>query len=286
MPRGRVLVGLLVWAALGGCERRDRPPTAPNARERADVAPTQKPAAEVCARACDRFRGCTGELASAYGADAEAVSARFLFACDEECSGLEGTARGELGRVDDCTALDSCIAFYTCATGDPPPLALSTITARTPAPTCASLCARERRCRDQAQATAEEAESACVLSCEAAAQAQSPLPCGTRRTCGGLLGCVDGWRDSGYARERDAPPPGVSPVCDELCTRAIRCGAEASGEPLAEAELAELRDTMSSTYMECALQCGEDLRQDDGARFQKCLAKAECKAFEECADAL
>jgi hypothetical protein len=38
--------------------------------------------------------------------------------------------------------------------------------------------------------------------------------------------------------------------------------------------------------MECALQCGEDLDEKNRPRFDKCIAQAECEAFEECADAL
>ena len=45
-------------------------------------------------------------------------------------------------------------------------------------------------------------------------------------------------------------------------------------------------DTMASTYIECAVQCGKELREDNRKSFEECLAKQECEEFQECSDAL
>lgn len=269
-------------AVAPGCRKSGTEPTSPVARVQADEA-VVVPARQVCEDSCRRLDGCAATLASAYEVETSVVAARFVFDCGSECAGLEGPAKTEVAHLADCVALDDCAAFYTCSTGEPTPVATASFE---PAANCDGLCGRVLACRGAGEEESGEIESDCQLRCAGAdpegEQRKALMSCLDQRTCGGFLGCVETWRTGTDGGE--GPPPGVSGTCDGLCTRAIQCGAE--DENLSESELSELRDTMASTYMECAVQCEKDLHADNRADYDECVAVDDCEAFQKCSDAL
>jgi hypothetical protein len=142
----------------------------------------------------------------------------------------------------------------------------------------------------QDQARLEELEERCLLQCEATPEdgrARTELiGCIDHASCNGLLRCLDTWSQTDYTQV-DGPTPGISETCDAFCTRAIVCGAEQESLELDPAELEELKQVMTSTYVECAVQCGKDLDVGaDAARasFERCTAVATCTEFSACAD--
>jgi hypothetical protein len=65
------------------------------------------------------------------------------------------------------------------------------------------------------------------------------------------------------------------------------CGAEQESVELEPAELEELKQVMTSTYVECAVQCGKDLEiggEAAKASFEACTAVASCTDFSVCAN--
>jgi hypothetical protein len=142
----------------------------------------------------------------------------------------------------------------------------------------------------QDQARQDELEERCVLQCEATPQdsrARTELiGCVDHASCHGLLRCIDGWSQTDYSVV-DGPTPGINETCDGFCTRAIVCGAEQESVELEPAELEELKQVMTSTYVECAVQCGKDLEiggEAAKASFERCTAVASCTEFGVCAD--
>jgi hypothetical protein len=140
------------------------------------------------------------------------------------------------------------------------------------------------------QALRDELEERCLLQCEATAEdsrARTELiGCIDHGSCGGLLHCLDTWTETDYSDEV-GPTPGISPTCDSFCTRAILCGAEEEQVELEPEELDELKQTMTSTYVECAVQCGTDLEtggEAARAAFDACTAVETCEEFTTCAD--
>jgi hypothetical protein len=140
----------------------------------------------------------------------------------------------------------------------------------------------------QDQARLDELEERCLLQCEGTpedSRARTELiGCVDHVSCNGLLRCLDTWSQTDYSVV-DGPTPGISETCDAFCTRAIVCGAEQ--EELEPAELEELKQVMTSTYVECAVQCGKDL--DVGgdatrASFERCTAVPSCTEFSTCSD--
>jgi hypothetical protein len=146
-------------------------------------------------------------------------------------------------------------------------------------PTCA---------QDRAQL--DELEAHCVLQCEATpvdSRARTELiGCIDHASCDGLLRCLDTWSETDYA-DVDGPTPGISETCDAFCTRAIVCGAQQHDADLDPTALEELKQAMTSTYVECAVQCGKDLEVNGEAaraNFERCTAVASCTDFSTCAD--
>lgn len=142
----------------------------------------------------------------------------------------------------------------------------------------------------QDQARLDELEEHCVLQCEATpvdSRARTELiGCIDHASCNGLLHCLDTWSQTDYA-DVDGPTPGISETCDAFCTRAIVCGAQQDNVELEPGELEELKQVMTSTYVECAVQCGKDLDVGgDSARasFERCTAVPSCTEFSVCAD--
>lgn len=142
----------------------------------------------------------------------------------------------------------------------------------------------------QNQARQDELEERCVLQCEATpqeSQARTELiGCIDHASCDGLMRCLDSWAQTDYAVV-DGPTPGISETCDAFCTRAIVCGAEQESVELEPAELEELKQMMTSTYVECAVQCGKDLEiggEAGKASFERCTAIESCTDFSVCAN--
>jgi hypothetical protein len=142
----------------------------------------------------------------------------------------------------------------------------------------------------QDRARQDELEERCVLQCDATPQdsrARTELiGCIDHASCDGLLRCLDSWSQTDYGVV-DGPTPGISETCDAFCTRAIVCGAEQESVELEPAELEELKQVMTSTYVECAVQCGKDLDTSGEAAkasFERCTAVATCTEFSVCAD--
>jgi|GEM_PF-2288534 len=130
----------------------------------------------------------------------------------------------------------------------------------------------------------------CVLQCQTLAQDSRArfelIGCIDHGSCDGLLGCLDGWAATSY-EQPSGPTPGISPTCDSFCTRAIVCGAADEQLELEPHELEQLKQTMTSTYVECAVQCAHDLETGgDAARdtFEACTAVETCELFSTCAD--
>ncbi|NJK32113.1 MAG: hypothetical protein HC927_06685 [Deltaproteobacteria bacterium] len=106
-------------------------------------------------------------------------------------------------------------------------------------------------------------------------------------SCPGMLRCLDTWTETAYVSEpASGPVPGISESCDGFCTRAIECGAAAEGVELSPDELRVMKEVMTSTYVECAIQCEKDLERSSKAKegFDRCTATATCDEFFACAD--
>ena len=138
-----------------------------------------------------------------------------------------------------------------------------------------------------------ELEESCLLQCRATGEDSRArfdlVGCLDAGSCDGMLSCLDGWASTDYAALETVPGavPGMEEACDAFCTRAIVCGAEQEGLELGPEAIAELKQTMTSTYVECAVQCEKDI-DDDAARerFSKCAAAEACSDFQACADAM
>lgn len=135
-----------------------------------------------------------------------------------------------------------------------------------------------------------ELDEHCLLQCRALNQESRArtelIGCIDHVSCDGLLGCLDGWAETDYA-DATGPTPGISASCDSFCTRAIVCGAADSEVELEPEELDELKQTMTSTYVECAVQCEKDLEVGGDtvrAAFDSCTAVESCDQFAACAD--
>lgn len=224
-------------------------------------------------------------------------------------------ARDAAFALDDCLGLDSCNAFWGCVgTEDVRPwlAAVAPVGERTCENLCsqASACAIEKVCEeagksekdsskrepaDEAACLADdvrrdELDETCLLQCASTpdeSQSQRELiGCLDHVSCGGMLSCLDSWADTAYEPSGGATP-GVSQTCDDFCTRAIDCGARAEGIELTPDELAGLREVMTSTWVECAVQCEKDLASGDAQQqaFETCTAATDCETFATCAAA-
>jgi hypothetical protein len=269
---------LLCQSLLVGCDKQDSHANTPVVRSSEQSQAI--PAPELCSNSCTRLDRCAPDLAAFHQLEVSVVASQFPFDCPEECAGLKGTAENDTARLSDCLALDSCAAFYSCSTGEPLPVEL------TDRRDCESLCARETACRQLGDAEHEEAESECLLGCENAGavkgEAGALLDCLSERTCGPLVTCTARWREG--SSSAGPLPPGISTTCHKLCRRAIECGAEYAD--LSDREASEMSEAMSSTYVECAVQCGKDLSDESQPKFDACLAKEQCEDFQKCADEL
>lgn len=279
-----------------GCEKLTR--CVPDLAIEGDAAPDEVAArlADECTPACSSF---ATPMPTAPGAALRLERAR------ESALALEG-----------CLALDSCNAYWGCVSSEavrPWLAAVAPVGDRSCENLCsqASACAIAKVCessdkdkdkdRDAGKTPPDpicqtdgtrrdELEDSCLLQCNAApadSQARDELlGCIDHVSCGGMLECLDRWAETDY-RSDDGPTPGISQTCDDFCTRAIECGAQAQGIELSADEIAALREIMTSTWVECAVQCEKDLQRGEAQKqtFEQCTATSDCAAFSSCADA-
>lgn len=312
-PRGLLLFALVTGVLAGGCRERAtvvEPDTGPVAQV------IEIDAIAVCEAGCERLTRCVPDLATETESSPEEVAARLADECNPACMGFAGhspsspgaalqleIARDAAFALEDCLGLDSCNAFWGCVgTEDVRPwlAAVAPVGERTCENLCsqASACAIAKVCDEAAgkdacladAARRDELDETCLLQCASTSdesQARRELiGCLDHVSCGGLLGCLDSWADTAY-EPNGGPTPGISPTCDDFCTRAIDCGAQAEGVELTPAELAQLREAMTSTWVECAVQCEKDVASGDAQKqgFEQCTAAADCDAFQVCAEA-
>jgi len=315
MIRPRVVaLGLVcVVACIAGCPRQ--PTTEPEPEPEPQVEEIVD-APSICTAGCQKLDRCVPELAGE-GSDPADVSARLSDACDAACSSF-ADQRSSLA-LRDCLDLRSCPAFWGCISAAEVRPWLATIAPvgdRSCANLCsqASACAIARECalvgpgpgpragpgtrapaehgdRDtcmQDTALRVDLEETCLLRCSSTpedSRARTELiGCIDHGTCDGMLACLDSWHDTSYAEP--GLVPGVDPTCDAFCTRAIVCGAAQEDIELEPEELDALKQRMTSTYIECTVQCGKDLDVGGGeAResFEACTAVEDCPAYSECA---
>lgn len=323
-PRGLLLLALTTGVLVGGC--RDRNPVLAPPKDDATVSVVVEiDAIAVCEAGCERLTRCAPDLAADKGGATNELEARLARECSPACVGFAGASangpgaalRLEIARdaafaLDDCLDLDSCNSFWGCVSTEsarPWLAAVAPVGERTCENLCsqASACAIAKVCDDQSSkdvkreakddaacladdARRSELEESCLLQCVSTpdeSQARRELiGCLDHVSCGGLLGCLDSWADTAYERD-GGPTPGISQTCDDFCTRAIDCGARSQGVELTPAELAGLREVMTSTWVECAVQCEKDLASGEAQQkaFEQCTAATDCETFSACADA-
>lgn len=321
MPRVRsasllphLLLALGVGLIGGAC--RDRTTTVEQPDSTPSTATVQINHAEICEAGCTRLERCVPELAEAGDEPAVEIAARLDAECSAACSEFKDDAAAL--AVQDCLTLDSCNAFFGCLGSEGARSWLASVAPvgeRSCENLCsqASACAIARVCEVEANASSKdkrpseaasdpaacladeirraELDEHCRLQCLSTpedSQARTELlGCLDHVSCPGMLQCLDSWVDTTYSGgPQPGPTPGISETCDRFCERAIVCGAEAEGVELSPDELRVLKETMTSTYVECAVQCELDLDRASKARdaFDQCTAAASCDAFLTCAN--
>lgn len=306
----------------GGCRERKPVVEQPDDHPTAEV--VEIDAQAVCEAGCERLTRCAPDLAAEADSSPGEIAERLAKECSPACAGFVGQspsspgaalrleqARDAAFALDDCLGLDSCNAFWGCVGTEEvrPWLAVvAPVGERTCENLCsqASACAIARVCEDVGKDSSkrdptleaacladdvhrDELDETCLLQCASTpeeSQARRELVgCLDHVSCGGMLTCLDGWAETAYEKD-GGPTPGISQTCDDFCTRAIDCGAQAEGIELTPAEIAGLREVMTSTWVECAVQCEKDLAKGDAQQaFEQCTAAADCDAFAICADA-
>jgi hypothetical protein len=321
VPRLALTIGVIgmistIGAFTSACRKSPTVVDPPDDTVRVDTT-EQVDAPAVCTSACQRLERCVPELAVDIDGDHAVVAKRLATECPAACAEFEDQ-RTALA-VRDCSSLESCTAFWGCVATDearPWLAAVTPVGERTCENLCgqASACAIAKVCETGAgsrkrkpdadapaqadtivdpecmrdQVRRDELDEQCLLQCRAlpeTSRARSELiGCIDHVSCGGLLGCLDGWASTDY-EDATGPTPGISETCDNFCTRAIVCGAADSEVELEPAELDELKQVMTSTYVECAVQCAKDLEGGaDSDSFEACAAVETCEQFDRCAD--
>lgn len=322
--RGRAITRTLTFAlalvsglAIGACRRKTTdvqpPEDQPIVVEDEAIHPPT-----VCMDGCVQLERCIPELATEIDGDPTIVAERLASECATACDSFADVDAAL--ALNDCSSL-GCDAYWGCVGTSavrPWLAAVAPVGERTCANLCsqASVCAIAKVCEDEGedahkrprksgelveepatdpacardQARLGELEERCLLQCEATpvdSRARTELiGCIDHASCDGLLRCLDTWSQTDYAQV-DGPTPGISETCDAFCTRAIVCGAEQQSVELDPSELEELKQLMTSTYVECAVQCGKDLDVNgDTARtnIERCTAAPSCTDFNACAN--
>lgn len=238
---------------------------------------------DVCQAACSRYDTCKSA--------ADAPASGFVFDCSPACMQAEDPASDETARLLDCARLDDCTAFFGCvhdmapATPGPAADADDDNDEREdaePEPVvavdaCSRVCSRAAACPGGPRDV-----DACVASCQRHQDAEhnTVLACQHHPTCDALLPCLD-------APPGAAPPLtplGIDAVCVSLCDRTLTCGADKS--ELDAQQLRALSQDTDDVWMECAIQCSQEVRDDNRQAFDDCLALEPCDKFLACADKL
>ena len=305
----------LVVAVLGltGCPKPSTTTEPAPVEVESEVSDDPVDAAALCSAGCEKLEACVPTLTSELDSDPADIVERLGQECDAACPSFEDQ-RSSLA-LRDCLDLDSCDAYWGCV-GTPGVRPWLAAVAPVGDRSCANLCGQASACAiaqacelepasgasGQSSSTGEldprcaqdedrrdELEEVCRLQCQAAAEdsrARTELiGCIDHASCGGLLGCLDTWADTDYGDER-GPIPGVNPTCDAFCSRSIVCGAALEEVELEPEELAELKQRMTSTYIECTVQCSKDLETGGDATseaFAQCTEVEDCEAFTACA---
>jgi hypothetical protein len=312
-PKPVVLVLALVCGALfGGCRRETKTTEQPD-QTPVEAADEKIDAPKICSAGCRRLERCVPELASEVDGDPTVIAERLAQACEPACASFED--RSSSLALRDCLKLDSCNAYWGCV-GTPSVRSWLAAVAPVGDRSCENLCSQASACaiakvcesdaggrkprpspeelaldpvcmQDEAQRN--ELDETCLLQCQTTpddSQARAELiGCIDHASCEGMLGCLDSWVETDYGEPRGLTP-GISQTCDSFCTRAIVCGAEQESVELEPEELAELKQVMTSTYIECAVQCEKDLESGDEVvrkAFETCTASPTCEAFTTCA---
>lgn len=311
----------LLMSVASGCRKQASSADTPDQVPRV-AAPELLDAAAVCTAACERLERCIPTLAEDIDGDPAVVAERLAQACEPACQSFDN--QSSAAAVRDCLSLDSCTAYWGCVgtvAARPWLAAVAPVGERTCENLCsqASACAIAKVCETETsarkprasklddadssegeaivdpecmrdEALRSELDERCLLQCRALpddSRARAELiGCIDHVSCGGLLGCLDGWAQTGYA-DASGPTPGISQSCDSFCTRAIVCGAAESQVELEPEELDELKQTMTSTYVECAVQCEKDLEvggESTRTALDSCTAVDSCEQFVSCAD--
>lgn len=317
-----LVLALVCGVAFGGCRRQATTTEDPD-QTPVEVADEQIDAPKICSAGCRRLERCVPELASEIDGDPTVIAERLAQACDPECASFED--RSSSLALRDCLKLDSCNAYWGCV-GTPSVRSWLATVAPVGDRSCENLCSQASACAiakvcesdaggrklrsnksdgagksdDEADqlidpicmqddAHRNELDETCLLQCETTpqdSQARAELiGCIDHASCEGMLGCLDTWAETDYG-DPGGLTPGISPTCDAFCTRAIVCGAEQENYELEPEELEALKQVMTSTYVECAVQCGKDLDGGDEAvraAFETCTASETCEAFTTCA---
>ncbi len=312
-PLLTLALALPLALGVGACRKQsstsEKPDQAPRLNDRGPT--VDAPA--VCQAGCARLESCVPQLSGDFDTDPSAVAERLAESCDPACADFDDQ-RASLA-VRDCLSLDGCGAYWGCVGGEaarPWLAAVAPVGERS----CDNLCAQASACAitevcgesspdtpddssdpraciaDDARRT--ELDETCRLRCRGtveAGQARAELiGCLDSGTCGGMLSCIDGWSHTDYSRvdgPAPGPVPGIDPTCDAFCTRAIACGAEdiEDGETLSLEDLAALKQSMTGTYVECAVQCEKDQTSEaTRASFEACTQVETCAEFATCAD--
>ncbi|TPV95966.1 MAG: hypothetical protein B7733_07160 [Myxococcales bacterium FL481] len=270
--RRSVVLAAIVSLA-GQCQRR----TAPGSDAPAAGDEHRATLGEVCEATCARLAACP--------ADAVDTQA-FAFDCSASCPSAAEPASRDATRLLDCARLDSCTAFMSCAelassdagTEIEAEAAATPRSATVAAPDpCERVCHRASGCPDGPR----EIDS-CVARCQNANDASTNpvLACQHQPTCDALLPCL------AAARGPAGPltPLGIDETCVQLCDRTRACGADSS--ELDGRQLRALSRDTQDVWMECAIQCTQEVRDDNRAAFDECLAIEPCDRFLKCADEL
>ncbi|KIG15216.1 hypothetical protein DB30_05760 [Enhygromyxa salina] len=311
-----LVLALACGALFSGCRR---PPTTSEEPDQSpvEVADEKIDAPGICSAGCRRLERCVPELASDVDSDPTEIVARLAQACEPACASFED--RSSSLALRDCLKLDSCNAYWGCV-GTPSVRSWLAAVAPVGDRSCTNLCSQASACAIakvcesdagarkprttkpdggeelaldpvcmQDEAHRNELDETCLLQCETtpeASQARAELiGCIDHASCEGMLSCLNSWAETDYG-DPGGLTPGISKTCDAFCTRAIVCGAEQESVELEPEELAELKQVMTSTYVECAVQCGKDLDSGDEpvrASFETCTASETCEAFTTCA---
>ncbi|PRP99968.1 hypothetical protein [Enhygromyxa salina] len=311
-----LVLALVCGALVGGCHRPANPSEEPD-QTPVEVADEQIDSPKICAAGCRRLERCVPELASEVDGDPAVIAERLAQACEPGCASFAD--RGSSLALRDCLKLESCNAYWGCV-GTPSVRPWLATVAPVGDRSCENLCSQASACAIakvcesdagtrkpravkpdggeelaldpicmQDEAHRNELDETCLLQCESTpedSRARVELTgCIDHASCEGMLGCLDSWAETDYG-DPGGLTPGISQTCDSFCTRAIVCGAEQESVELEPEELAELKQAMTSTYVECAVQCGKDLDSGEAtvrAAFETCTASETCEAFTACA---